>query len=670
MKNVERIKPNGLFTNYIFKAIPLAFDESLSYYETLCGLLSYLKDTVLPTVNNNADAIIEIQKLMTELQNYVDNYFNNLDVQNEINNKLDNMVATGQLQTILDKYINKINEIVNYTRQFSNILPIKDLNNTNNPLYCHLQAIYDVGDGNMIISRSDVDETITTARIDIVNKITGEILRTITGDFNSANDIAFDEVNKIIYVCSGRGSMKITSINYETLETIKVYELDYYPQMLAWNHDKNVLIVAQRVNGIVTYYNVGDDLTINEQYTLNNKEYMANGGETIDYINNMLIYNNIKPNRLVIYDATTHNFIKEILLEQFSVDKFNIGEFQSANLKSDGSLYIGSDLWLGSQSNESLIQVFKTNINKNNTNYIDNQNVIFYTSQINNNIYVDNKNTNSNPTGLESNPFRSINEALSYIENLNQCFIINVKSSDTKYNAFYLSSKNIMLIQNYGSNRPIINGVTNIRNGNITLQNLIFENNNNNYCLNCTYSNIKSINCDYNVSETATLSPLYFSNSDVLLHNPNTNFKGILAQSNYSSIKSFTELITKSTNYESDTVSYLFNDSNPISCIDKPSVNYYKDINITDRGLFQYVNVMYRSISDPTWHIEKMIYRKDITITANNVSGNTSTGNTLDTYEATITFNDNNIEITNYTSTLETSQGNNILIRKIWLSNF
>ena len=42
MKDVEKIKPTGLFTNYIFKAIPLAFDESLSYYECLCGLLSYL----------------------------------------------------------------------------------------------------------------------------------------------------------------------------------------------------------------------------------------------------------------------------------------------------------------------------------------------------------------------------------------------------------------------------------------------------------------------------------------------------------------------------------------------------------------------------------------------------------------------------------------------------
>ena len=106
MKNVEKIKPTGLFTNYIYKAIPLAFDESMSYYETLCGLLSYLKDTVVPALNNNADAIIEVQSLITQLQDYVDNYFKNLDVQQEINNKLDTMAQDGTLTEIIAQYLN------------------------------------------------------------------------------------------------------------------------------------------------------------------------------------------------------------------------------------------------------------------------------------------------------------------------------------------------------------------------------------------------------------------------------------------------------------------------------------------------------------------------------------------------------------------------------------
>ena len=86
MIEVERVEPSGLFTNYIFKAIPLAFDESMSYYECLCGLLNYMKNTMIPALNNNADAVIELQgdftdftatinETVTELENFVNNYF-------------------------------------------------------------------------------------------------------------------------------------------------------------------------------------------------------------------------------------------------------------------------------------------------------------------------------------------------------------------------------------------------------------------------------------------------------------------------------------------------------------------------------------------------------------------------------------------------------------------
>ena len=69
----------------------------MSYYETLCGILSLLK-TQEEVVNNNAD-------LLAELEGYVQNYFKNLDVQTEINNKLDEMAESGQLSDIIAQYI-------------------------------------------------------------------------------------------------------------------------------------------------------------------------------------------------------------------------------------------------------------------------------------------------------------------------------------------------------------------------------------------------------------------------------------------------------------------------------------------------------------------------------------------------------------------------------------
>ena len=93
------------FVLYCQKVIPLAFDESMSYYECLCALYSYLKDTVIPAVNNNAEALEEVQKKMVELKDYVDNYFENLDIQTEINNKLDEMADSGELAQIIAQYL-------------------------------------------------------------------------------------------------------------------------------------------------------------------------------------------------------------------------------------------------------------------------------------------------------------------------------------------------------------------------------------------------------------------------------------------------------------------------------------------------------------------------------------------------------------------------------------
>ena len=142
MINVEKIEPTGLFTNYIYKAIPLAFDESMSYYETLCGLLSYLKDTVIPALNNNADAIIEVQELMTQLQNYVDNYFENLDVQEEINNKLDEMVEDGTLQEIIASYLDS-----KAIFGFDTVALMKQATNLINGSYAQTYGFYSKNDG-------------------------------------------------------------------------------------------------------------------------------------------------------------------------------------------------------------------------------------------------------------------------------------------------------------------------------------------------------------------------------------------------------------------------------------------------------------------------------------------------------------------------------------------
>lgn len=113
INNKPTIEPRtitGIFTKYIAKTLPLAFDESMSYYECLCALLEYINDKIVPDINNVNYGLGELQTLYTELQDFVNNYFDNLDVQEEINNKLDEMAQDGSLTILIKNYVDPIYE--------------------------------------------------------------------------------------------------------------------------------------------------------------------------------------------------------------------------------------------------------------------------------------------------------------------------------------------------------------------------------------------------------------------------------------------------------------------------------------------------------------------------------------------------------------------------------
>ena len=103
----KKVEPAPLvppFVRYVASAIPMVFDNTLSYYECLAALTKYLQD-VVDVINNNGAVTEEYIQLTKELKEYVDNYFDNLDVQDEINNKLDEMATDGTLAAIINQEI-------------------------------------------------------------------------------------------------------------------------------------------------------------------------------------------------------------------------------------------------------------------------------------------------------------------------------------------------------------------------------------------------------------------------------------------------------------------------------------------------------------------------------------------------------------------------------------
>ena len=150
--------------------LPSSYLETMSYYEMLVWFTKYLGDTVIPTVNNNAECIEELQQKYIELKSYVDNYFENLDVQEEINNKLDEMAESGELENILLHYTNTA-RIYNTTQDM-----IDDASNLADNQKVKTYGYYEVNDGgeaNFIITDTANNNKI---QIDLQNGLYAELV--------------------------------------------------------------------------------------------------------------------------------------------------------------------------------------------------------------------------------------------------------------------------------------------------------------------------------------------------------------------------------------------------------------------------------------------------------------------------------------------------------------
>lgn len=86
------------FRSFLASNIPSVYDNTLSYYDELTKLIGWLDKQVVPQVNENTTGI-------QTLRDYVEHYFDNLDVQEEINNKLDEMAEDGELEEIVTHYL-------------------------------------------------------------------------------------------------------------------------------------------------------------------------------------------------------------------------------------------------------------------------------------------------------------------------------------------------------------------------------------------------------------------------------------------------------------------------------------------------------------------------------------------------------------------------------------
>lgn len=127
--NFNKLTPFKWFILENFPFIEADFD-ALTEWQLFCKLGKEM-NKIINSENTLGNQMESITNAFIELQNYVNNYFDNLDVQEEINNKLNKLVTDGTLQNLITPYFenltNEINNLEITKRNKSDLISMNDL---------------------------------------------------------------------------------------------------------------------------------------------------------------------------------------------------------------------------------------------------------------------------------------------------------------------------------------------------------------------------------------------------------------------------------------------------------------------------------------------------------------------------------------------------------------
>jgi hypothetical protein len=284
------------FKRWVHKVLPAVYDESLSYYELLCKVIAKLNETI-DLSNGTAEAL-------KELQDYVANYFDNLDVQEEINNKLDEMAESGQLTDIIAQYLQLAGVLAYNTKAqmktAENLVDGSIAKTLGNTTYQDGQGAFykirqiqntDVIDDNNIIALHDtnlVAEKIQySSGYDLQNQINSndndiELLNNKINPFNAnLENILYYDTNSTAY---------LQGCCVDNNNIMYIYEENNFPYGDLIKINISTGAYVERIQNIKLYH--ANDMTI-----IDNKIYVA----TCKDENNLL-----RNKKIAIYDLTNN----------------------------------------------------------------------------------------------------------------------------------------------------------------------------------------------------------------------------------------------------------------------------------------------------------------------------------------------------------------------------
>ena len=319
------------FKAWLASNIPAVYDNTMTYYEELCALIKYLQDIVVPALNNNAAAITTISTAVEQLQKYVDDYFKNLNVQEEINNKLDQMAEDGTLGEIINAYLS-VDETINFSTLFASTeyLPGSTYS---------MQGGCVMDDGNIV-------QFYGTGQVRKISP-NGTVLLENSHEVGHCNGVTFCNKDNKIYVVSGQNDetgRKVYVFNSTTLElenTIDVSEsFPDYCYGIVYVPEKEQFIFGNWWAPSRTCYLWVTDLEFNVVETKSYNFKVNTTSNICRFGKNYIGVDVLTSHTMLLFDLDTLAFNRQININEMVSDVWCITEQEWYDYRNE-KIYIG-----------------------------------------------------------------------------------------------------------------------------------------------------------------------------------------------------------------------------------------------------------------------------------------------------------------------------------------
>lgn len=295
--NIPKYKKLTPFKRCVLQNFPFIEQDfdALTNYGLLCKIVEYLNN-VINSQNQVTENITALNNAFIELKDYVDNYFENLDVQDEINNKLDAMAEAGTLSDIISQYLNSIAIF-----GFDTISAMKNADNLIDGSYARTMGYHAKNDGGgalykirNITNDDVVDEATIIEMNDDQNQLVAELISEdiITSKvFGAYGDGTHDDTEKLQLLLNYNKDKYFDEGTYLISDTLDFNGTNNI------KFAKNAKIITNTVIDCMFEFNNSANAPISQNVTIENMHLDGNdkakcGMVTSNYVN--LYFNNLQ----------------------------------------------------------------------------------------------------------------------------------------------------------------------------------------------------------------------------------------------------------------------------------------------------------------------------------------------------------------------------------------